>query len=104
MPLHSLIIVNLNNENLLFSKYFNKEINEKLDSKIDGFERLLFCTSKRYWDKAQIKKNCNIGIVCVVMEIFGDLLIFANGWDNSDEVICKFEMRIIMKNYFDYLF
>eukprot|EP01038_Epipyxis_sp_PR26KG_P012052 gene12052-16128_t len=87
MPVHSIVIIN-SNSNLLYFKYFYPT-SEIGSGEIDLlFEQSLFRQTLPYWKKANgHKQTITIEDVFIVFERFNDIIIFANGVDDVDEII-----------------
>jgi hypothetical protein len=103
MPVHSVVITNSAGI-VLFHKYYDQDVLSTSDGRL-FFEGYLFRHTKGYWGRSYSKQtasflsviqtldiHCDLIVdrnVHVMLQSFGDLIIFITGKDDVDELICK---------------
>jgi hypothetical protein len=96
MPVHSLIIVNFSG-NVIYSKYFQDGELEDGTSRL-FFEQKLFKQTAPDWnrvinDGTGKKSTVSFGDLRIVYQTIGDMIFFLTGYDETDEMICKFHIK-----------
>mmetsp|Transcript_3728 Transcript_3728/g.5777 ORF Transcript_3728/g.5777 Transcript_3728/m.5777 type:complete len:152 (+) Transcript_3728:37-492(+) len=93
MPVHSVVITNSTGV-VLFTKYYDSEVLSTLDGR-SYFERYLFRHTRGYWCRAATKQAVSFLNVHVLLQAYGDLIIFLTGTDDVDELILSDVMELI---------
>lgn len=106
MPVHSLLIIDINKENnLLYSKYFDHDVIQALGAPFI-FEKRLKDNTKPIWTSNIIesgKKSCFIDNIYCVYEKVNEIIIFVNGTEDYDEIILSSVLDTIKFVIYDIL-
>lgn len=102
MPVHSIIVLNHQSGNVLFSKYFHSDTVSNDVTQQMSFEQALFEETSQMWRRPIVsKQTTSIFIdddrddgnvleqipVYVVLQRVGEFILFASGYDDVDEMV-----------------
>jgi hypothetical protein len=89
MPLHSILIVNANNDHVLYSRHFYRGGSSSEENyKALSFQQELFQHTGN--TKTQNRKHTvTLNDIHVIYERYNDLVVFVSGYHECDEIICK---------------